>query len=201
MELDSPAHRLRWARENRTQYQTGSDAARAFGWAISTYLGHENGDRNPSLEAAKRYAAAYKVPWTWILEGGPLPASAGASTSAEVAESFGAYIRNTRETRGISLQDFAKLVGVHHTVMSRIEGEDWKPKDDMLRKIARTLGVDGDDLVARSRRVPTELADFVNDPGARPIFRALLRTTKDLPPEELAKAIQQLAEKATKSKP
>jgi transcriptional regulator with XRE-family HTH domain len=72
MNLDTPAKRLRWVRENRTNYSTGTDAARAFGWTVSTYLGHENGDRQPSVKAAKRYAAAYKVPLGWILAGGPL---------------------------------------------------------------------------------------------------------------------------------
>lgn len=71
--LDSVGARLKWAREQDGRFSTGSDAARAFGWAVSTYLGHENGDRNPSRDSAKRYAAAYKVPWAWILEGGPTP--------------------------------------------------------------------------------------------------------------------------------
>jgi transcriptional regulator with XRE-family HTH domain len=73
-DLDTPGKRLRWARENKTNYSTGTDAGRAFGWPVSTYLGHENGDRSPSVKAAKRYAAAYKVPWAWILDGGPPPA-------------------------------------------------------------------------------------------------------------------------------
>lgn len=71
--LDTPGQRLRWAREHKTNYATATDAAKAFGWPISTYLGHENGDRNPSRDAAKKYGAAYKTPWVWILEGGPLP--------------------------------------------------------------------------------------------------------------------------------
>ena len=71
--LDTPGKRLKWARENRTNYKTASAAARAFGWPLPTYFGHENGDRNPSRNAAKRYAEAYKVDWVWILDGGPLP--------------------------------------------------------------------------------------------------------------------------------
>lgn len=71
--LDTPAKRLRWARERDKRYSTPTEAARAFGWTVPTYLGHENGDRNPSRDAAKRYAEAYKVPWAWILEGGPPP--------------------------------------------------------------------------------------------------------------------------------
>src|SRR5690349_11202663 len=72
-EMDTPAKRLRWARENRSNYDTATKAALAHGWTVSTYLGHENGDRNPSRTAAKRYGDAYRVPWVWILEGGPIP--------------------------------------------------------------------------------------------------------------------------------
>jgi len=68
MGLDSPAERLRWARQQHGQYSTPTDAAKAFGWTVSTYLGHENGDRNPSRAAAKRYARAYRVRWEWLLE-------------------------------------------------------------------------------------------------------------------------------------
>lgn len=69
MTLSTPADRLRWARKNFTTYSTPTDAAKAFGWTVSTYLGHENGDRNPSRNAAKRYARAYKIRWEWLLEG------------------------------------------------------------------------------------------------------------------------------------
>ena len=66
--VNSPGSRLRWAREN-AGYATATDAARAFNWPVSTYLGHENGDRIPSRDKAKRYAQAFKVRWEWILEG------------------------------------------------------------------------------------------------------------------------------------
>lgn len=77
MPLDTPADRLRWARSKHGQYSNPTDAARAFGWTVSTYLGHENADRNPSRDAAKRYARAYGVRWEWLLEGdgGPTPAA------------------------------------------------------------------------------------------------------------------------------
>lgn len=75
--MDTPGERLKWAREHKTSHKTATDAARAYGWTISTYLGHENGDRTPSRKAAKIYAAAYKVPWEWILEGGVLTGRRG----------------------------------------------------------------------------------------------------------------------------
>lgn len=68
--MDTPADRLRWARQHHhRKYAIASDAARAFGWKVSTYLGHENGDRNPSVAAAKKYARAYGVRWEWIYDG------------------------------------------------------------------------------------------------------------------------------------
>lgn len=70
--MSEPGERLAEARK-RAGYKTGSDAARAFGWPVSTYLGHENGDRIPRIDAAKRYSRAFRVPWTWILDGGELP--------------------------------------------------------------------------------------------------------------------------------
>jgi phage repressor protein C with HTH and peptisase S24 domain len=67
--MDTPGKRLKWARERDGRYKTPTDAATAFGWKVSTYLGHENGDRNPSRKKAIQYAKAYKVRWEWILEG------------------------------------------------------------------------------------------------------------------------------------
>ena len=69
MALETPARRLQWARRQHGKYSNPTDAARAFGWTVSTYLGHENGDRNPSRAAAKKYAKAYRVRWEWLLEG------------------------------------------------------------------------------------------------------------------------------------
>lgn len=75
--MDTPSERLRWAREH-AGYKKGTDAARAFGWTVSTYLGHENGDRIPRRDKAKRYAKAFKVRWEWLLEGDGPPTTKGA---------------------------------------------------------------------------------------------------------------------------
>lgn len=69
--MDTVAKRLQWARERHGKFvgRGGpTEAAREFGWPVSTYLGHENGDRTPSRPTAKKYAAAYRVRWEWLLE-------------------------------------------------------------------------------------------------------------------------------------
>jgi phage repressor protein C with HTH and peptisase S24 domain len=54
-------------------YRTPTDAARAFGWTISTYLGHENGSRGLRPRQAARYAVAFRVSAAWLLTGdGPI---------------------------------------------------------------------------------------------------------------------------------
>jgi transcriptional regulator with XRE-family HTH domain len=66
--MDTPGERLKRARQ-KARFSTATDAARAHGWVVSTYLGHENGDRIPSRTSAKRYAKAFQVTWDWLLEG------------------------------------------------------------------------------------------------------------------------------------
>lgn len=75
MRISTPAERLQWARKHHGKYNSPTEAARAFGWTVSTYLGHENGDRSPSRDAAKKYAKAYRVRWEWLLEGEGKPTS------------------------------------------------------------------------------------------------------------------------------
>ena len=116
------------------------------------------------------------------------------------SEPFGAYIREQREAKGMSLRDLAKAVKVSPTFMSKVETEDWKPKEEKIRKIADVLQVDGDDLVARAGRVPSELAEIIKVHGARPELEALLRTTKRFSSDQMGKLVQQ-AEKVAKSKP
>lgn len=83
MALDSVSKRLQWARLNRSAYKAPTEAARAFGWPVSTYLGHENGDRTPSRPTAKKYAARFKVRWEWLLEGEGQPTAKGGTIPVE----------------------------------------------------------------------------------------------------------------------
>ena len=61
-----PHERLQRARE-RAGYTSATAAAEAFGWPVSTYLGHENGSRGLRRETLSKYAKAYGVSPSWIL--------------------------------------------------------------------------------------------------------------------------------------
>ncbi len=64
----SVADRLKRARE-AAGYETAAAACSRFGWAQSTYMGHENGSRGVTTAAAERYGAAFRVAPEWILFG------------------------------------------------------------------------------------------------------------------------------------
>jgi SOS-response transcriptional repressor LexA len=48
-------------------FATAADAARAYGWAVTTYQAHENGMRGLRRDAAERYAKAFNSSVTYVL--------------------------------------------------------------------------------------------------------------------------------------
>lgn len=121
--------------------------------------------------------------------------------SSKPLELVGARIRATREARGISVTDLAQLVKLKPALLAKAEMDDFRPNDDMLRKIARTLGLDGEDLVDRARR-QAAIANLLTDPRSRPIAEAImLRTARGAPPEKGAPAANPNVEGRPKPKP
>src|SRR5262245_44902961 len=106
-------------------------------------------------------------------------------------EKFGAFIRQEREAKGLSLRDMAKKIKVSPTFLSKVETEDWKPGEEKLRKIAEVIGCDPDDLLARAGRIPSELSEIIKQSPHRHQMTALLRTTKGFTAEEMEKLVRQ----------
>lgn len=50
-------------------FDRAADAARAFGWAVTTYQAHENGSRGLKMDAARRYAKAFNSTVSYLLTG------------------------------------------------------------------------------------------------------------------------------------
>lgn len=63
-----PRERLKQARI-RAGYRSAAEAAKANGWAVPTYSGHENGGRGFDAELARKYAATFAVDPAWLLLG------------------------------------------------------------------------------------------------------------------------------------
>lgn len=62
------ATRLRQARIE-AGYSAASQAARAHGWRVSTYIAHENGQNQYDAAQAQEYAKAFKTEAEWLLLG------------------------------------------------------------------------------------------------------------------------------------
>lgn len=70
---------------------------------------------------------------------------------------FGSRIRQLRVDQGISLRDFAGIIGIDFTYLSKIEnGKVDPPSEDKIRLIARELGEAEEELLALAGKFSTE---------------------------------------------
>ena len=110
------------------------------------------------------------------------------------SEKFGAFIRRERQAKEIGLREMAKKVGVSPTYLSKVERDEFSPPaEDKVRKIARIIGLDADELLALAGRVASDLTDIIRE---RPREMAdFLRAARGLPAEDMARLARQ-AQKA-----
>jgi transcriptional regulator with XRE-family HTH domain len=71
---------------------------------------------------------------------------------------FGSYLREKREERDLTLAQLADKIGISVAYLSRIERDrENAPKDDLIQKICKALGIDCDEAYAEARRLPPDL--------------------------------------------
>ena len=105
-------------------------------------------------------------------------------------EKFGEFVRRARESKEIGLREMAKMIGVSPTYLSKVERDEFPPPaEDKVRKIAKIIGCDVDDLLARAGRVSTDISDIIK---RHPVeLTALLRTTKGLNAEGITRLVRE----------
>ena len=101
-------------------------------------------------------------------------------------EKFGEFVRRERKAQEIGLREMAKMIGVSPTYLSKIERDEFPPPvEDKVREIAKIIGCDADELLARAGRVSSDLSEIIK---RRPVqLAALLRTTKGLTADDMAR--------------
>ena len=78
--------------------------------------------------------------------------------------SFGAFIREKRQEKGIQMNDFARKLEISPAYWSRIERDMEKPpKDELIRKAAEILGISADDAFVEASRLPPDIRDDVGN--------------------------------------
>jgi len=92
-------------------------------------------------------------------------------------KALGVFVRERRESRGMSLNDAALASGLHHSYWSYLEaGKYHNPRPAHLQLVAEALEVPFEDLYGMAGyEVPQRL----------PSFRPYLRAKYDLPPEAI----------------
>ena len=91
---------------------------------------------------------------------------------------LGLLINKERKDKGLSLRDFAKMVGLSHVAISHIEKGKVEAKKDTLLNIARVLEYDVDTMLAKASRLDDEIEDLIFEKSNQVPF--FLRTAKNL---------------------
>ena len=112
-------------------------------------------------------------------------------------EKFGAFVRRAREEKQIGLREMAKMIGVSPTYLSKVERDEFAPPaEDKVRAIAKAIGYETDELLARAGRVSAQVEREVKGHPHQDALAILLRTTRKMTGEEIAS----LARHAQRSK-
>jgi transcriptional regulator with XRE-family HTH domain len=79
-------------------------------------------------------------------------------------QKFGALVRQERMAKKIGLREMAKMIDVSPTYLSKVELDQFSPPaEDKVRKIAKCLDHDVDELLAKANRVSSDITDIIKN--------------------------------------
>lgn len=80
---------------------------------------------------------------------------------------FGHLLRDLRRTKGVNQRDLATKVGVDFSYISKLENDRLPPPAaDTIVKICEVLGVDPDNLLSISGKVPSDVTELLTGDSA-----------------------------------
>jgi transcriptional regulator with XRE-family HTH domain len=105
---------------------------------------------------------------------------------------FGEKVRELRVAKNLTLRDLAEKLGINFTYVSKIENQKLSfgeyPSEVLIRKIAKALGADADELLILADKIPKQIKKRVKErPDA---FRKIAQ----LDDETLDKILKDLGE-------
>ena len=99
-------------------------------------------------------------------------------------------MRRRREKQEIGLRQFAKMIGVSPTYLSKVERDEFDPPaEDKVIAIADALGFDRDELLALAGRVSSDLTDIIRRHPRE--MASFLRSANGLTAEQMARLERQ----------
>jgi len=105
---------------------------------------------------------------------------------------FGEKIRQLRKAKNLNQSELADKVGINFTYLSKIENDNVAssdfPSEDTIKKLAKALGANADELMLMAKKVPDSIKKrVIQRPDA---FRKFAK----LDDETLDKLLEQLGE-------
>jgi HTH-type transcriptional regulator, competence development regulator len=83
----------------------------------------------------------------------------------EARMTFGERLRELRKAKNLSQRALGDKVGINFTYLSKVESEKLDfaqyPSEDLIRKLAKALGADVDELLLLAKKIPTDIRDRV----------------------------------------
>ena len=76
-------------------------------------------------------------------------------------KTLGAALQAAREEKELSVRALARLVDVHPSTILRFEADEARPKQDLLTRLARALGVKVGELAAFNKGALPDLAPYL----------------------------------------
>src|SRR5947209_15145622 len=103
---------------------------------------------------------------------------------------FGERVRELRKGKNLTLRELAVKVKVNFTYLSKIENQKLSfgeyPSEDLIRKLAKVLGAEEDELLLLAQKIPEDIKKRVIErPDAFRKFAALDDKTIDKLLEDL----------------
>ena len=107
-----------------------------------------------------------------------------------MANTFGQRLRELRKAKKLGQRGLADAVGINFTYLSKIENErlDFAqfPSEDLIRRLAKALDADADELLILAKKVPDDIKKRVIErPDAFRKFASLDDETIDKLLEDL----------------
>ncbi|MGB0647815.1 MAG: GTP cyclohydrolase FolE2 [Bradymonadia bacterium] len=128
------------------------NAVRQFGGVHDVTVIVEN------FESIHNHQAYAEVNWTAeALFTKRVPNEFDRSSTPTEPESFGSWLKATREARNVGQSTLAKQLKVTPSYLSKLEADLRAPSSDLLEKLARVTGVSSSTLYLRAGRLPPAL--------------------------------------------
>jgi transcriptional regulator with XRE-family HTH domain len=118
-------------------------------------------------------------------------------------KTFGQKIRDYRiENTHLSLRKLAETVDISPTYLSRIENDkEPPPSEDIIIRIAQTLGVDEDELLSYADKISPDLyKTILEKPNLFPNFISTVRNFDQTRLEDIIKLVQFIQSKSLRMK-